>query len=134
LKPFVALHEIAHQLGYAKENEANFVAFIATRHTKDPYFLYSNYYTLYRYALREVYSRDTTVAMQFEKKLHSQVRRDDAELKAYFKTTENPIEPIITRFYDQYLKWNNQKAGMQSYNQVVALLVAYEKKRGWQQL
>ena len=26
LKPFVTLHEIAHQLGYAKENEANFVA------------------------------------------------------------------------------------------------------------
>lgn len=31
LEPFVTLHEIAHQLGYGKENEANFVAFLAGR-------------------------------------------------------------------------------------------------------
>ena len=131
LKPFVATHEIAHQLGYAKENEANFVAFLSSRQCSDVDVLYSLYYELYAYAIREVYSRDTTAALAFRKTLHPQVLRDNEILKAYFKSTENPIEPIITRFYDQYLKLNNQKAGVETYNQVVALLIAYAKKNGW---
>jgi hypothetical protein len=131
LKPFVATHEIAHQLGYAKENEANFVAFLSSKSSRDVDFLYSTYYHLYAYAVREVYSRDSTLAKAFRQGLHPQVLRDNEILKAYFRSTENRIEPLITRFYDQYLKWNNQKAGVQTYNQVVALLVAYGKKRGW---
>jgi len=31
LKPFVLTHEIAHQLGYAKENEASFVAYLTCK-------------------------------------------------------------------------------------------------------
>jgi hypothetical protein len=131
LKPFVATHEIAHQLGYAKENEANFVAFLSSKGSGDVDFLYSTYFHLYAYALREVYSRDSTLAKTFTEKLHPQVLRDNEILKAYFISTENRIEPLITRFYDQYLKWNNQQAGVQTYNQVVALLVAYGKKKGW---
>lgn len=131
LKPFVATHEIAHQLGYAKENEANFVAFLSSKQCSDVDFLYSMYYNLYAYAVREVYSRDSTIAKAFKKKLHPQVLRDNEILRAYFVSTENKIEPVIGRFYDQYLKWNNQKSGVQTYNQVVALLIAFGKKRGW---
>lgn len=132
LKPFVATHEIAHQLGYAKENEANFVAFLSSRQSADVDVLYSLYYDLYSYALREVYSRDTAAAMGFKKSLHPQVLRDNETFKAYFISTQNSVEPLITRFYDQYLKWNNQREGVQTYNEVVALLIAYGKKWGWQ--
>ena len=132
LKPFVTAHEMAHQLGYAKENEANFVAFLSSKQSHDPQFLYSLYYELYAYAVREVYSRDTTLAIGFKKSLHPQVLRDNEILIAYFIRTKNPIEPIISRFYDQYLKWNNQKNGVETYNEVVALLIAYGKKFGWQ--
>lgn len=118
-------------MGYAKENEANFVAFLSSRQSADRDFLYSVYYNLYHYAVREVNSRDTIAAMSFRKRLHPQVLRDNEELKAYFISTQNRIEPLVTRFYDQFLKWNNQKAGVQTYNQVVALLIAYGKKFGW---
>lgn len=131
LKPFVTTHEIAHQLGYAKENEANFVAFLASKQTSDVDVLYSMYYNLYAYAVRDVYGRDTAVAMSFKKSLHPQVTRDNEIFKAYLVSTENGVEPFISRFYDQYLKWNNQKSGVQTYNQVVALLIAYGKKYGW---
>lgn len=131
LKPFVATHEIAHQLGYARENEANFVAFLAGKQSDDVNVLYSLYYNLYGYAVREVYARDTTSALVFRKNLDSLVLRDNAELKAYLLSTENKIEPLVTKFYDQYLKWNNQAAGVQTYNEVVALLIAYGKKYGW---
>jgi hypothetical protein len=86
---------------------------------------------MYGYALRQVYSRDSITALAFKKTVHPQVLRDNEELKAYFKSTENRIEPLVTRFYDQYLKWNNQRSGVQTYNQVVALLISYGKKYGW---
>lgn len=131
LQPFVTLHEIAHQLGYAKENEANFVAFLSGRHAVEVNELYSVYYNLYRYAMREVYSRDEALYQRLQASLHPQVRRDNEILKAYFLSTENKIEPLVTLFYDQFLKANNQKEGVQTYNRVVALLVAFGKKWGW---
>jgi hypothetical protein len=132
LKPFVAVHEIAHQLGYAKENEANFVAFLASRQSGDMHFLYSTYYNLYQYAYREVAYRDSMAGKAFKEKLHPQVVRDNETLKAYFISTRNRLEPLFARFYNQYLKWNRQESGLESYNEVVALLIAYGKKWGWQ--
>jgi hypothetical protein len=127
LKPFVAVHEIAHQVGYAKENEANFVAYLATRQAGEVHFLYSTYYNLYQYAYRDLWHLDSTAGKAFRERLHPQVVRDNEALKAYFINTRNRLEPLMTRFYDQYLKWNR----VQSYNEVVALLIAYAKKWGW---
>jgi hypothetical protein len=131
LKLFVATHEIAHQLGYAKENEANFVAYLSSRQSGDAETLYSVYYHMYAYAVNDVYRRDSALALRFRQALHPQVVRDNETYKAYLASTNNNIEPLVSRFYDQYLKWNNQKSGVQTYNQVVALLIAYGKKYGW---
>ncbi len=130
IKPFVTLHEVAHQLGYAKENEANFVAFLAGKHSGDAAVLYSVYYELYRYALREVAYRDTAVAAAFKAGLRPRVVKDNEALKVYLISTRNKIEPLMSFFYDRYLKANDQAEGVQTYNRVVALLVAYRKKFG----
>ncbi len=53
-RAFVTTHEIAHQLGYAKENEANFVAFLACRNYESPVFKYSMYFDMYNYSIGEV--------------------------------------------------------------------------------
>ena len=53
LEPYVTAHEMAHQLGYAKENEANFVGFLACRSYNNNAFRYSTYYDMYNYALTE---------------------------------------------------------------------------------
>jgi hypothetical protein len=134
LEPFVTCHEIAHQLGYAKENEANFVAFLACRDYPSPVFQYSLYFDMYNYAAGEVYRRDTALAAAFSKKLHPQVVKDFKELRSFYKRYKNPIEPIITWSYGHFLKANNQPGGKQTYNEVVAWLIAYAKKFGWEQL
>jgi len=46
-QPFTTCHEIGHQLGYAKENEANFAGYLSARSSRDPAFLYSVYFDLY---------------------------------------------------------------------------------------
>ena len=130
LKPFVTTHEIGHQLGYAKENEANFVAFFACRSSKNLEFKYSVYYEMYQYAIRDLYRRDSSKARVYRERLHSQVKKDTEELIAYLTRSANPVEPWVTRFYDEYLKMNNQPKGKMTYNEVVAWLIAYQKKFG----
>jgi hypothetical protein len=130
LEPFVTTHEIAHQLGYAKENEANFAAFLACRSFSSDGFKYSVYFDMYNYSIGEVRRRDTVLAKNFQQKLHPQVIADIKEFRDFYRRYKNPIEPVITWGYGHYLKANNQPAGKETYNEVVAWLIAYYKKFG----
>lgn len=130
LEPFVTMHEIAHQLGYAKENEANFVAFLASKTYPSPVFRYSLYFDMYNYAIGEVDRRDSALAIAFHQKLHPQVLQDIEEFRSFYNRYKNPVEPIIMWFYGHYLKANNQPAGKMTYNEVVAWLIAYYKRYG----
>lgn len=130
LEPFVTAHEIAHQLGYARENEANFVGYIACRYYEDPSFRYSVYYDMYNYAVGEVFRRDTVLGRRFQDSLHRQVREDQEAFRDFYRRYKNPIEPIVMWGYGQFLKANNQPAGKRSYNEVVAWLIAYYKRYG----
>lgn len=130
LEPFVTTHEMAHQLGYGKENEANFVGFLACKSYPNNAFRYSVYYDMYNYAIGEVFRRDTTKGKTLQETLHPQVRKDQQEFRAFYRKYRNPIEPIIMWGYGHFLKANNQPAGKRSYNEVVAWLIAYYKKFG----
>ncbi len=130
LEPFVSTHEIAHQLGYGKENEANFVAFLACRSYPSNVFRYSLYFDMYNYAIGEVYRRDTAAGKKYQQQLHPQVVNDIREWKDFYRKYKNPIEPIITWGYGHFLKANNQPGGKQTYNEVVAWLIAYYKRFG----
>ena len=130
LEPFVATHEIAHQLGYARENEANFVGFLACRYYEEPAFRYSVYYDMYSYAVGEIFRRDTMLGRSYQDSLHPQVKKDQTEFRAFYQKYRNPVEPIVMWGYGQFLKANNQPAGKRSYNEVVAWLIAYYKRYG----
>ncbi|RYY58962.1 MAG: DUF3810 domain-containing protein [Chitinophagaceae bacterium] len=130
LEPFVTTHEIAHQLGYAKENEANFVGFLACLHSPSPVVLYSMYFDMYNYAAGEIYQRDSTRAKMYSEKLHPQVKKDIITLRTFIRRHRNPVEAFIMWGYGNYLKANNQPGGKQTYNEVVGWLVAYYKKFG----
>ena len=130
LEPFVTAHEIGHQVGYGRENEANFVAFLACRSYPSAGFKYSMYFDVYNYAIREVGRRDTTMARNFQQKLHPQVIKDIQELRDFFRQYKNPIEPVIMWGYGHFLRANNQPAGKETYNEVVSWLIAYYKKYG----
>lgn len=133
-EPFVTAHEIAHQLGYAKENEANFVGFLASKNSQSPVLKYSLYFDMYLYAIGEVGRRDTTIALNFQKTLHPQVKKDINEYRDFYRKVRNPLEKGITWLYGHYLEANNQPAGKQTYNEVVAWLIAYYKKFGTEAL
>ncbi len=128
--PFTTCHEIGHQLGYAKENEANFAGYLSARSSPDMAFRYSVYFDLYAYSMRELFWRDSITAKALIREVPEQVKKDFAALRAFNERYQNPLEPYIRRLYGQYLRANQQPSGMQSYSEVTAFLVAYYRKYG----
>lgn len=134
VKPFVVAHEIAHQLGYGKENEANFVAFLAGRQSANSEVRYSIYFEMYLYAFSDLSRKDTLYASQLRNALHPQATRDSEAFINYLLRSRNVIEPVVARFYDQFLKWNSQPKGKRTYNEVIAWLMAYGRKYGLEEI
>ena len=131
LKPFVVTHEIAHQVGYAKENEASFVAWLTCKSSGDLYSMYSAYFEIYRdaiFACRLTPNKELTEKLR--KNVHPRVRQDIIDLQRYLLRNRNFVEPLMTGVYDRYLKLNNQPKGKATYNEVIAYVMAYLKKFG----
>ena len=128
--PYTACHEIGHQLGYGTEDEANFSGYLAAKSSKENTFHYSVYFDLFLYANRELYSRDSVAAKQNYKLLDTLVRKDIITYRKFLEAYRNPVEPYITMLYGKYLKANNQPNGMETYDEVIGWLIAYQKKYG----
>jgi hypothetical protein len=130
VQPFTTCHEIGHQMGYAKEEEANFCGFLTTKSSPDPAFRYSVYVDLYLYAASALYGLDSTAYIPYRESLKPAVRKDLRDLKAFYQKYQNPLEPIIHLMYGRYLKANRQPQGINSYDEVVSLAIAYYNKYG----
>ena len=132
-QPFTACHEIAHQLGYAKENEANLMGYLTIRGwgTNSPAFEYSADFEIYMYAARELYLRDSTLYKPFKAEQGPGLRQDIRTLREFDRRYKNPLEPLIWKAYGHYLQANRQPQGIKTYSEVLAWLIAYQNKYGW---
>jgi hypothetical protein len=128
--PFTTCHEIGHQLGYAKESEANFAGYLSASSSDNPAFRYSAYFDLYLYGRRYVYLVDSIKGKELDNQLNPGVRKDIRELREFLRRHANPIETVIDHLYSQYLKANEQPAGRVSYSEVIVWVIAYYKKYG----
>jgi hypothetical protein len=129
-QPYTTCHEMGHQLGYAKENEANFVGFLAASRSPDPSFRYSVYFDLFLYAIRELFVRDSALVRSYRDSLVPGVRDDLRELQRFNRKYANPMEPVIWRLYGKYLRANHQPHGITTYSEVTAWLIAYIRRYG----
>jgi len=130
MQPFTTCHEIGHQLGYAKEDEANFAGFLSARSSNNPAFRYSVFLDLYLYAASELYFRDSSLLVPLREQLKPSIRNDLRTLRAFFSKYENPFEPYIRKLYGRYLKANNQPKGIMAYDEVTGRIIAYYNKYG----
>ncbi|TBM99735.1 DUF3810 domain-containing protein [Hyunsoonleella flava] len=123
--PTTTSHEIAHQLGYAAENEANFIGFMAASNNDDIYIKYCGYTFGLRFCLNEIYNRDACLFEDLLADVNKGILKNYEESRKFWQAHENPFEPFFKLFYGNFLKANNQSKGMESYSYVVALLVNY---------
>ena len=122
-------HEMAHQRGFAKEEEANFIAYKASINNPDVRFQYSGYYLAMRHLMNEIYAEDKDVYASLYSRLSDAVKRDMNFGRNYWKSKEGKTEEVVTTMNDNYLKANNQLQGVRSYNLVVKLLLAEYKDK-----
>jgi hypothetical protein len=127
--PLVSCHEVTHQLGYSAENEANFLGFLAAKHNPDKYFQYSAYAYILRYCLGEVKNRDQDAFEKLNSNLNPGIIKNYIEVAEFWKKYKNKAEPVFKESFNTFLKANNQKHGIKSYNYVVALLINYYQNR-----
>ncbi|MBK8521352.1 MAG: DUF3810 domain-containing protein [Ferruginibacter sp.] len=130
LQPFTSCHEVAHQLGYAKEREANFVGFLSATASKDTLLHYSVYLDLFMYSNRNLFATDSVAAKEYRNKLVPAVIDDLKEWRAFYQKHRNPVEPVFRWIYGKYLEGNQQPQGVLSYDEVTGFIIAYYKKYG----
>ena len=128
-KPFSMAHEQAHQMGYATEYEANFIGFLTCVQSNNPELIYSGNYKALKYVLREIYPKDSTFVRQKLDSFSPGMQRDLAAEKAYDQKYSGVADKAFSAMNNAYLKANNQKEGVESYNRFVELLVGYYREK-----
>jgi len=135
--PFTSCHELAHQMGYASEAEANFIAFVVASKTNDPVLKYSMLLQMFTYSQSEQLSLIAKTG-NFEKwkqivnrnktLLNHKVIADRKKIKDFFIQRQQLLLPASTSLYDQFLQWNKQAKGIKSYDEVLLWVIAYNKQ------
>ncbi len=127
--PYTAAHELAHQRGIAREDEANFIAFLVCMESDDPYIRYSAYLNLYEYVAAALRSADRTLYLRSYEALPYSVRAEEAAYSAFFdKYRDNVAATVTETTNNTYLQSQGASAGTRSYGMVVDLAVAYYRK------
>ena len=127
--PFTVCHEMAHQIGYASESEANFIGFLSTVKNKDLYFQYAGYSYALKYCLRNWRIQDEKIFEELKKKIRPGILKNYEESDAFWLQYNTPIEDGFKVFYDNFLKMNKQEEGLESYSKFVNLMVNYYKEK-----
>jgi hypothetical protein len=126
--PFTAAHELAHQRGIAREDEANFIAYLVCISSDDAYIRYCGYLNLYEYVASALYRADPDLYFELRDQLPMTVRYELAAYSEFFDQYRDSVAGEISgTVNDLYLKGNGTE-GTQSYGLVVDLAVAYDKK------
>ena len=132
--PYTAAHEFAHQRGIAREDEANFVAFLVCMESDDHYIRYSAYLNVYEYVANALYSADHTPNklsyMTVYASLPYGVKTDMAAYSKFFKKYQKTVVSEVSgTVNDTFLNINGVEEGSKSYGMVVDLAVAYYKNK-----
>lgn len=123
-------HEMSHQMGYAKESEANFIGFLAAHSQNDKKYVYASNIFALRYCLNTLAKSEPEKADKFVKQIYPGVIENLVENTVFWNTYKGITDSFFKFFYSNFLKINNQKEGIQSYNKFVALLINYDKTHG----
>lgn len=128
--PFNMCHEIGHRMAFARENEANFAAFLACMANGRADFLYSGYYSAYIYCINALYRVDPQSAAEVSQGVGEALRADMSAATAHYRKVQNETAvKVQQKVYDGYLQSFSVKSGVQSYGEVVDLLAVWYFER-----
>lgn len=124
LLPATASHEMAHQRGFAREDEANYIAYLTCKAHPDPDFQYSGTMLALIHSMKKLYEHDTNAYFTLKATYSEGVLRDLQDNNDFWQKYSGPIDKASTKINNTYLKLNKQQDGVQSYGRMVDLLIA----------
>lgn len=127
--PAVVTHEMAHQMGFGSESECNFIGFLACIKNDDAYYQYAAYSNALRYCLANIAFKNESQFKRLKKKINLGIIKNYQESELFWDQYDTIIDNGFHAFYDQFLKVNQQKDGIESYNKFVDLLVNYYRNK-----
>ncbi len=128
--PFTMCHEIGHRMAFARENEANFAAFLACEANERAEFRYSGYYSAFIYCYNALCDVDSAAAAEVRQGCGPFLAADcNAAVAHYNEIEDKTASEVYGEVYDTYLKSFSVESGIQSYGEVTDLLLIWYFER-----
>lgn len=122
--PFNASHELAHSQGFAREDEANYLGYLACRLHADRDFRYSGLLAASLYAQAALAGEDREAYRALEDRRSPAVRRDVGALRAWSERYRGRVSRASRAVNHAYLRSQGQADGVRSYGRMVDLILA----------
>jgi hypothetical protein len=126
---FTASHEMAHQRGFAREDEANYIAYLACTMNPEVDYQYSGVMLALINSMNALARIDFEAYSKLHNKYSSGLSRDIEYSRNFWKRYSGVVEKVSTEVNDKYLRSNGQDAGVNSYGMMVDLLLAEYKHK-----
>lgn len=124
--PFTLAHESAHQLGFAREQEANFIGYLTGVHSANPDLKYSTEYFTLKSLLNSIIYEDENFVKNVLDNFSAGMKRDRACEKQFAANHQGLLNTFFGFTNNLFLK-SNQQDGSVTYSYFIDLLIRYEK-------
>jgi hypothetical protein len=132
--PMVIAHHKAHQRGYAREDEANFIGYIVCINSTEPYVRYSGY--LYGLKILETLTKGNPDRYSdLLSRVNEGPKADIRERSAFWERMKTSVlSEMARRTFSVYLRANRVHGGLKNYDEDVSLIISYYLKYPQRQL
>ena len=124
------LHETAHQRGFSREDEANFLAYYVSSCSNNDGVDYSGTMLALIHAMNQLYGADSDRYFALRATYSEGLNRDLAAYSAYWEQFESPVSETAETINNNFLKANMQQDGVKSYGRMVDLLIGLWREGG----
>ncbi|MCW3169797.1 DUF3810 domain-containing protein [Chryseobacterium sp. 09-1422] len=124
--PFTLAHESSHQLGYAREQEANFIGYLIGVNSGNIELRYSTEYFTLKSLLNSIVYEDEKFVETVLKDYSLGMKRDRAYERQFVLKHQGWLNDFFGFTNNLFLK-SNQQEGSVTYSYFIDLLVRYEK-------
>ncbi len=124
--PFTMNHEMAHRMCIAQEQDANFAAFLACDANESIEFQYSGYFMAFRYCYNALNSISPEAAARVLAQADPLLVQDSRSYNQFFQEKKDAeATKVADKVNDTYIKASGNERGVESYGDVVQLLVSW---------
>jgi hypothetical protein len=124
LIPSTIAHELAHTRGFAREDEANFIAYLTCLNHNDKSYVYSGSLLGFMNISNAIRRTEQSSYDELMKKLDPGVIEHLEEIRRFNLRYKGILDELSTKINDLFLKSNRQTDGVLSYGRMVDLMIS----------